>query len=74
MTTEINPMYADLYAKLDAIEQKGVWRITYNGRILGDDRGYSSEVAARIEIDHRIEVDHHDARRHDRPVLLSKVS
>lgn len=69
---EINPDYADLYAKLDVQKDGRCWRITRNGKILGDSRGYSSEADARNEIDNLISKDISDARRYDRPVLLSK--
>lgn len=65
--------YADLYCKLTAIQTDPTrWQVAYNGRILGDDRGYSSEAETLAEIENRIDKDVSDAIRYDRPVLLSK--
>jgi hypothetical protein len=48
------------------------WQVTYNGLIMGDDRGYNTEAEALREVDNRIAVDVRDAARYNRPVLLSK--
>lgn len=49
------------------------WQVTYAGRILGDDRGYSTEEECRREIDNRISIDIRDAKKYRRPILLSKA-
>ena len=50
----------------------GSWRVLYNGNILGDDRGYSSQEAVLAELDRRLAVDARDAIRYERPLLYTK--
>lgn len=60
--------------KLTAQKQNSgaAYRIAYNGRIMGDDRGFSSEAECLAEIDNRIAIDARDAIRYDRPILYVK--
>lgn len=48
------------------------YRVAYDGRIMGDDRGFSSKVECEAEIDKRIAIDVRDAARLDRPILYIK--
>jgi hypothetical protein len=50
----------------------GVWRVLYNGNIMGDDRGYDSQDAALAELDRRLDDDARDAIRYERPLLYTK--
>lgn len=52
---------------------RGIYRITYDGRIMGDDKGFSSLAECEAEIDKRIAIDARDAIRYDRPILLTKA-
>jgi hypothetical protein len=65
--------YADLCRKLGVKEVCAHrWQVTYNGSIMGDDRGYSTERECWSEVDARIRQDETDARRYNRPILLTK--
>lgn len=48
------------------------YRVAYDGRIVGDDRGFSTLAACEAEIDARIAIDLRDAARYDRPILYRK--
>lgn len=50
----------------------GIWRVLYDGRMLGDDKGYSSQAAALAELDSRLAIDARDAVRFERPLLYVK--
>jgi hypothetical protein len=53
-------------------ETGAAYRIAYDGRIMGDDRGFSTLAECEAEIDKRIAIDRRDAVRFDRPVLYRK--
>jgi hypothetical protein len=48
---------------------QGTWAVTYAGRLLGDDRGYSSRALAIAEVHARLAKDARDAVRYERPLL-----
>jgi hypothetical protein len=52
--------------------QGRMFAVAYNGRVLGDDRSYPTVAECEAEITARIERDHRDARRYDRPVMLTR--
>lgn len=51
----------------------GNFRVAYDGRILGDDRGYPTREACEQEIAKRIAQDARDAVRFDRPVRFAPI-
>lgn len=50
-------------------QENGMYRVTYNNRIVGDDRAYSTRDAVETEAKNRVLKDHSDAARYDRPVM-----
>uniref|UniRef100_UPI0037BF5CE1 hypothetical protein n=1 Tax=Devosia sp. TaxID=1871048 RepID=UPI0037BF5CE1 len=52
----------------DSGQYRQRWQVAYDGRIMGDDRGYSTEADCRAEIEKRIAIDARDAVKYDRPV------
>lgn len=64
MTDELKPH------TLTALEvHPGRWQVAYDGRIFGDDRGYSSESECIAAIPARVAKDWSDAVRYNRPRL-----
>ena len=53
-------------------ENGAAYRIAYDGRTMGDDRGFSTLAACEAEIDNRLAIDARDAIRYDRPLLYRK--
>lgn len=47
----------------------GIWRVTFNGNILGDSRGYPTRQAVETAAIATVDKDHADARRYNRPVM-----
>lgn len=50
-------------------DSNGTFRVAYDGRVLGDSRGFGSEALCWAEIDRILEKDARDAVRFDRPLL-----
>lgn len=48
------------------------WQVAYDGRIMGDDRGYNTQEECEHEIDNRLAIDARDAVRYQRPLLYTK--
>ena len=48
------------------------YRVAYDGRIMGDDRGFFTLAACEAEIESRLAVDARDAVRFERPLLYRK--
>lgn len=51
-------------------QANGMYRVTYNGSIVGDDRAFSNRSEAETEARNRVEKDHADAARFNRPVMF----
>jgi hypothetical protein len=47
----------------------GLYRIAYDGRIMGDDRGFANEELCKQEIRKRLEKDAREAVIYNRPLL-----
>jgi hypothetical protein len=47
-------------------DSPGIWRITVNGRILGDSRGYNSKAEARAAALKQVNYEHSIATRQNR--------
>lgn len=55
---------------LKAVKQpNGMFRIAYDGTVLGDDRAFTHEELANQEIRKRLEKDARDAATYGRPLL-----
>lgn len=52
--------------------QGAAYRIAYDGRIMGDDRGFATKAECEAEIENRLAIDARDAIRFDRPLLYTK--
>ena len=55
------------------LEPSGVWRVTYDGRKMGDDRGFATKELAQQEIAKRLAKDARDAVTYQRPILLASA-
>lgn len=50
----------------------GLYKIAYDGTILGDDRGFPTKELCEREIDIRLKKDARDAITYNRPLLYRK--
>jgi hypothetical protein len=62
----------EIMEKMTATAQtNGLWKVSYDGVILGDDRAFATEELANQEIQKRLVKDARDAVTYNRPLLYT---
>ena len=61
-----------IVTKMTAVQgHNGMWRIAYDGVIMGDDRAFHTTELAEQEIRRRMKKDAHEAVIYNRPLLYN---